>query len=1092
MFRFFILVLLVMTAFSCSELELNEINCEIDKNCPENAVCDANKCVFKSELTPCNKDEDCKTLYCDLDIGKCRDNSCEGNEDCPAENETCNLEAKICVCKNNFDGTNCAFCKEGYQDDKNGNKCTECKDDYYKKEELGTFECIKKCNLNDNNVCDEDRANILECSDSGKWIESNTCGEGEICKAWEFGAECVERCEEGSKRCSTDINNYIENCKDETWESSECDTNQYCVDNDNSVTCESPECTENADCTKNNSTKCLVIDGNPMNNRCVECLIDDDCEGDNICRENNTCSCKEKDKRCNDDKITIETCDALGNWNKESCNDKYCVDNEGSVTCESPKCTESTETADCTEDDLSKCLVVDEDPMSNKCVECLNSEPISCNTQNNSLFLQCIDNKWSDMTCAQDTYCIDSTKGCEYPECIKNADCTGGDSTKCLVDNEAPMSNKCVECLIDDDCEGHSSCDNNQCKCNEGYTGNLCNECTPDYKSFNGECRKLGIFVTTNTYLGNLGGIFEADSKCNLEAPDSGRYYKALIAIKNTELNEYNERYPSSDDWSSVNWPLEVETSYYRANDKATIIGTTNSTAVFDLSYNQVLGNSFSSNETAPHSVWTGLTTSGSNSTNNCKGWTSEDQSNFGMSGVDNKTTSKSIASQDSLCNNSYKLYCVEQVCPEGYKLDSSGTCSSCDYGYVKVEGICTEVDCMSHYDCIQSGGSSSFCNMDTHTCSEQRPFITVWKTETDNENIKILTNTDYSYNYSIDCDNDGNFEATNITSDYTCVCSNTEPCIVSIKGRFPQIIVNRDDDGNNLKIKSVEQWGDIEWKSMKSAFSDCYNLEINATDTPDLSNVTNMNWMFYNIKQINSDNLNDWDVSNIVSMRALFTYISDFNKDLSDWDVKNVENMQHMFSNTSFNQNISSWVVSKVNTMYGLFEYTPFNQNIKDWDVENVTSMHTMFSHASSFNQDLSSWDVSKVYSMNQMFSGATSFDSDISSWDVSRVTDMGFMFSHASSFNQDLSSWDVSSVTDMRSMFSNADSFKNHNLSSWNVCSVYENKHDNFVSASANVTEPHFNESGVDNPYCLASGEVCADDINCESRECTGGTCE
>ena len=63
------------------------------------------------------------------------------------------------------------------------------------------------------------------------------------------------------------------------------------------------------------------------------------------------------------------------------------------------------------------------------------------------------------------------------------------------------------------------------------------------------------------------------------------------------------------------------------------------------------------------------------------------------------------------------------------------------------------------------------------------------------------------------------------------------------------------------------------------------------------------------------------------------------------------------------FNQDISSWDVSNVTSMRSMFtRANAFNQDIGNWDVSNVTNMNMMFQAASSFNQDLSGWCVSNI----------------------------------------------------------------------------------------------------------------------------------
>ena len=150
-----------------------------------------------------------------------------------------------------------------------------------------------------------------------------------------------------------------------------------------------------------------------------------------------------------------------------------------------------------------------------------------------------------------------------------------------------------------------------------------------------------------------------------------------------------------------------------------------------------------------------------------------------------------------------------------------------------------------------------------------------------------------------------------------------------------------------------------------------------------------------------------------VTDMKYMF-YDATFNQPIGNWDVSNVTNMVYMFNNASaFNQDIGNWDVSNVTDMVGMFSQSSFNQPIGNWDVSNVTDMRGMFQNSQAFNQPIGNWDVSSVTVMRFMFSGI-SFNQPIGNWDVSSVTDMGFMFYGATAFNQDLSSWSVDGVTD------------------------------------------------------------------------------
>ena len=211
--------------------------------------------------------------------------------------------------------------------------------------------------------------------------------------------------------------------------------------------------------------------------------------------------------------------------------------------------------------------------------------------------------------------------------------------------------------------------------------------------------------------------------------------------------------------------------------------------------------------------------------------------------------------------------------------------------------------------------------------------------------------------------------------------------------------------------LLSIDQWGDTRWSNMKYMFRGATNMQHEASDAPDLSAQPAVLSMFSSTHTFDDD-LSDWDVSEMTSLRYMFDRAHAFNGDISGWDVSKVTDMTYMFSDAS-----------------------NFNGDLSDWDVSKVTRMTQMFPHATSFNGDISDWDVSSVEDMHGMFTGASSFARNLAGWDVSSVEDMSNMFNSASAFNADVSGWNVSSVSDayeMSSMFRGATAF-NRNLGPW-----------------------------------------------------------
>jgi surface protein len=317
---------------------------------------------------------------------------------------------------------------------------------------------------------------------------------------------------------------------------------------------------------------------------------------------------------------------------------------------------------------------------------------------------------------------------------------------------------------------------------------------------------------------------------------------------------------------------------------------------------------------------------------------------------------------------------------------------------------------------------------------SAQEAFITTWKTDntgTSDDNQITIPTTGSGYDYSVDW-GDGNSD-TGVTGSITHTYASAGTYTVSISGDFPRIFFQ--NGGDKDKLITIEQWGDIEWTSMSDAFFGCSNMDVVATDAPDLSGVTSLYRMFGFATSFNGD-ISHWDVSTITNMEVVFAAADIFNQDISDWDVSNVTSFHLMFDDAdAFNQDISEWDVSSATAMSFMFRNAKtFNQPLDAWDVSNVTTMREMFRGALAFNQPLATWDVSNVTTMEAMFFNAPSFNQPLNSWNVSNVTSIYNMFRAAGSFNQDLDSWDVSSVTDARSVFYGAASF-NGDISTWDV---------------------------------------------------------
>ncbi len=324
--------------------------------------------------------------------------------------------------------------------------------------------------------------------------------------------------------------------------------------------------------------------------------------------------------------------------------------------------------------------------------------------------------------------------------------------------------------------------------------------------------------------------------------------------------------------------------------------------------------------------------------------------------------------------------------------------------------------------------------------------------------------------------------------------------------------------------LREVSQWGTAPWTSMATAFYGCSNLQVTATDIPNLSNVTdmssmfqdayvfntnisswntsnvtNMSDMFHNAKIFNQ-NIGSWNTANVTNMSGMFYQASAFNKNIGNWNTANVTNMSNMFKlatvfnqdiglwNTAnvtnmsgmfyqasaFNKNIGNWNTVNVTNMSNMFNLAPFfNQNIGAWNTANVTNMSGMFYQASKFNQFIGNWNTSNVTNMSDMFRVASFFNADIGSWNTANVTKMSGMFYQASKFNQFIGNWNTSNVTDMFQMFGQASKF-NQDIGNWSTANVTTMSQMFFGAVDFNQNIGSWNTSNVSNMSSMFSGAV------------------
>jgi len=190
---------------------------------------------------------------------------------------------------------------------------------------------------------------------------------------------------------------------------------------------------------------------------------------------------------------------------------------------------------------------------------------------------------------------------------------------------------------------------------------------------------------------------------------------------------------------------------------------------------------------------------------------------------------------------------------------------------------------------------------------------------------------------------------------------------VIKVTGGLHRLTFN--NAGDRLKLLEIQNWGDIAWTNMDSAYRGCNNMIGTFTDSPDLSGVTSLSQMFRDCTVFNSA-IGNWDTSTVTNMSNIFLGATTFNQPIGLWNTGNVVNMTGMFQNaTNFNQNIGSWNTASVTNMANMFNSaTNFNQDIGSWNVASVGTMSSMFNAANAFNQDLGGWNL-KLAGVNMTF---------------------------------------------------------------------------------------------------------------------------
>lgn len=187
------------------------------------------------------------------------------------------------------------------------------------------------------------------------------------------------------------------------------------------------------------------------------------------------------------------------------------------------------------------------------------------------------------------------------------------------------------------------------------------------------------------------------------------------------------------------------------------------------------------------------------------------------------------------------------------------------------------------------------------------------------------------AYEYHIDWDNDGIFDIFDLPSRPAQLLEfDTEgPHTIRISGTYPNPGFRGDDTGNLFTHNiSIDQWGTQQWQGMFKSFGNHTNLQVKATDNPNVSGVRDMSFMFSGATEADLY-VRDWDVSNVIDMTEMFSGATSATPDVSQWKTENVQFIGSMFEGaTEADPDLSTWDITNLQNAFRLFHCSGISVN--------------------------------------------------------------------------------------------------------------------------------------------------------------------
>jgi hypothetical protein len=258
----------------------------------------------------------------------------------------------------------------------------------------------------------------------------------------------------------------------------------------------------------------------------------------------------------------------------------------------------------------------------------------------------------------------------------------------------------------------------------------------------------------------------------------------------------------------------------------------------------------------------------------------------------------------------------------------------------------------------------------------------------------------------------DGNLETVTSVTSVTHTYASGGTYQISFNGSFSGIKFN--NAGDKLKFSSIDNWGTNQWLNMEFAFYGCSNMIGTYTDSPDISLVPSMQYIFSGCSEFNSPF--DVDTSNIserFGLWGMFTNCLKFNQSIhiNGASIPPTGIMSNLFAGCAeLNSLITFSNMMNLEQVQGMFsQCIKFNQPV-DFGPNGFSTVSSLFGNCQLFNQDVSGFQTSTWTNMFSLFAGC--LDPDVSGWDISSLQNANIAFTNSglSTANYDslLVAWD------------------------------------------------------------------------------------